>query len=297
MIHVLTFSADISLFQVSSLTGHADERLTGSQSIASFFDVMSCSLTLLVLILLIPPSSHQVVALWRRGNRVSSINACQQSEAADGGLTVRCSGLRLTQIPIGLSNHTTHLFLNNNRLSSLPAFCFSDLFLLDELDLSHNQLSSLEPGCFSGLVPSLQYLDLSSNRLTTLDPAVLGGLQVQANLSQNPWHCDCSMQMAAPQLNVDISSLEKVICQTSDLPNLGAVGLPLVLLMQDWDLCQSVRRTTDFLTLITMFLWFVMLMSYLIYYIRHNQVVARRHLEYLKFLESRDPFRPNKDLL
>ncbi|MED6276140.1 hypothetical protein CHARACLAT_000252 [Characodon lateralis] len=103
--------------------------------------------------------------------------------------------------------------------------------------------------------------------------------------------------MAVPQLNVDISSLEKVICQTSDLPNLGAVGLPLVLLMQDWDLCQSVRRTTDFLTLITMFLWFVMLMSYLIYYIRHNQVVARRHLEYLKFLESRDPFRPDKDLL
>ncbi|KAM4534586.1 leucine-rich repeat-containing protein 3-like [Fundulus diaphanus] len=253
---------------------------------------MSRSLTLVLLLLLIPPSSPRAAALWRRGNRVSSINACQQTEAADGGLTVRCSGLRLTQIPAGLSNHTTRLFLNNNRLSSLPAFCFSDLFLLDELDLSHNQLSSLEPGCFSGLAPSLRYLDLSSNRLTALDPAVLGGLQVQANLSQNPWHCNCSMQISVPQLDMDKSSLEKVVCHTSDLPNLGAVGLSLVSLMQDWDLCQSVRRTTDFLTLITMFLWFIMLIFYLIYYIRHNEVFARRHLEYLRFLESRDPFRP-----
>lgn len=258
--------------------------------------IMSLSLMLLFP-LLIPPSSPQAGALWRRGNRVSSINACEQTEAADGGLTVRCSGLRLTQIPAGLSNHTTRLFLNKNRLVSLPAFCFSDLFLLDELDLSHNQLSSLEPGCFSGLGPSLRYLDLSSNKLTTLDPAVLGGLQVQANLSQNPWHCDCSMQMSIPQLDVDMSSLEKVICQTSDLPNFGAVGLPLVLLVQDWDLCQPVRRTADFLTLITMLLWFIMLLCYLMYYIRHNKAVARRHMEYLKFLESRDPFKHDKDLL
>lgn len=119
-----------------------------------------------------------------------------------------------------------------------------------------------------------------------------------------------------------MSSLEKVICQTSDLPNLGtlilpdssrlkplnlirvvtlcvsgAVGLPLVSLVQDWDLCQPVRRTADFLTLITMLLWFIMLLCYLMYYIRHNKAVARRHMEYLKFLESRDPFKPDKDLL
>uniref|UniRef100_A0A3Q2EDT8 Leucine rich repeat containing 3C n=1 Tax=Cyprinodon variegatus TaxID=28743 RepID=A0A3Q2EDT8_CYPVA len=169
------------------------------------------------------------------------------------------------QIPAGLPNHTTHLFLNKNRLTSLPAFCFSDLFLLDELDLSHNQLSFLEPGCFSGLVSSLRYLDLSSNLLTTLDPVVLGGLQVQANLSQNPWHCDCSMQVS--------------LGLREELPKVGAVGLPLVVLMQDWDLCQSVRRTTDFLTLITMFLWFGMLIAYLIHYIRHNEVFARRHLD------------------
>ncbi|XP_017296356.1 leucine-rich repeat-containing protein 3 [Kryptolebias marmoratus] len=259
--------------------------------------VVSVPRMLLLLLMLPPPSlvmtsSPRAMALWRRSNRVSSISACQQTAAAYGGLTVRCSGLRLTQVPVGLSNHTTRLFLNKNLLGFLPAYSFSDLFLLDELDLSHNQLSLLEAGCFFGLAPSLRYLDLSFNRLTTLDPDVLGGLQVQANLTQNPWHCDCSMQMSIPQLDVDESSLDKVICLTSDLPNLGAVGLPLVLLVEDWDLCQSVRRTSEMLTMVTMFIWFFMLISYLFYYIRQNQAVARRHLEYLKFLESRDPFRP-----
>ncbi|KAF7218084.1 leucine-rich repeat-containing protein 3B [Nothobranchius furzeri] len=252
---------------------------------------------LLLFILLVLPSpslvmtsSPRAAALWR--NRVSSINACQQMEAVGGGLTIRCSGLRLTQVPAGLSNQTTRLYLNKNLLSSLLAYSFSTLFLLDELDLSHNQLSSLEAGCFFGLASSLRYLDLSFNRLTTLDPAVLSGLQVLANLTQNPWHCDCRMQMSIPQLDVDQSSLEKVICQTSDLPNLGAVGLPLVVLVEDWDLCQSVRRTSEVVTMVTMFVWFSMLISYLFYYIQQNQAVARRHLEYLKFLESRDPFRP-----
>lgn len=70
----------------------------------------------------------------------------------------------------------------------------------------------------------------------------------------------------------------------------GAVGIPLVLLVEDWDLCLSVRRTTDILTLITMLLWFVMLISYLAYYIRQNKVFARQHWDYLKFLENRAPF-------
>ncbi|XP_072224755.1 leucine-rich repeat-containing protein 3-like [Leuresthes tenuis] len=253
----------------------------------------------LLLLLLIRPSpslvmtsSLCVTAPWRHGNRVSAMDACQQPEAAGGGLTLLCGGLRLTRVPVALSNHTTRLILKKNLLRSLPAHSFSDLFLLEELDLSHNQLSCLEAGCFFGLASSLRYLDLSSNQLSTLDPAVFGGLHVGANLTHNPWHCDCSMQMSTPQLDLDTSSLETVVCQTSDLPNLGAVGLPLVLLVEDWDLCQPVRRTTDVLTLVTMFLWFLTLFSYLIYYIRYNQAVARRHLDYLKFLESRDPFRP-----
>lgn len=63
--------------------------------------------------------------------------------------------------------------------------------------------------------------------------------------------------------------------------------MPLVLLVEDWDLCLSVRRTTDAVMLVTMFLWFSTVICYLVYYIRQNQEDARRHMEYLKALQSR----------
>lgn len=245
---------------------------------------------LLLLLLLLPSVEEVKTSLLRPSRSTLDASACLQAPAPDGGLTVRCSGLRLTQVPGGLSNQTTRLFLNNNLISSLPTGCFSRLLLLQHLDLSHNTLSSLRPGCFGGLAPSLRYLDLSSNQLSVLEPEVFQALQVEANLTFNPWHCDCSMQLSVPQLSLDSSSLSEVVCQTSDLPNLGAVGLSLVRLLEDWDLCRSVRRTTDVLTLSTMLLWFLMLLSYFIYYIRQNQVVARRRFDYLHFLQSRDPF-------
>lgn len=39
--------------------------------------------------------------------------------------------------------------------------------------------------------------------------------------------------------------------------------------------------------LVTMFGWFTMVISYVVYYVRQNQEDARRHLEYLKSLPSR----------
>lgn len=143
------------------------------------------------------------------------------------------------QVPIGLPNRTTRLFLNKNLLTSLAADMFSSLFLLDELDLSHNQvvnsssyqfrvctslipvrhsriilfrppqLSSLEDGCFRGL-DSLTFLDLSYNRLSTLELPVLGGLQIEANLTHNPWHCDCRMEVCTDAM-MCVCSSHKVI--------------------------------------------------------------------------------------
>ncbi|XP_063760309.1 leucine-rich repeat-containing protein 3B-like isoform X1 [Eleginops maclovinus] len=314
------------------------------RSPSSSSPVVELRLLPLILLLnsLVRSSSPATLGLRWRGARVFAQNICQCSETVGGGLTLRCSGLRLTQIPLGFPNITDRLFLDRNVLSSLPADSFSEL-PLDELDLSHNQLSSLDPGCFGGL-DSLRFLDLSFNRLTALEPASLGGLRSRTNLTHNPWHCNCRMQLMVPELVLDRSSLPGVVCQTSDLHNLGtfqsllplhislhpvthchththahththmsdvrgecvhlcvcvcartcvsgAVGRPLVLLMQDWDLCLSVRRNPDVVMLVTMVLWFSALVSILLYYIRQNQQLARQHMEYVKALQRRSAAPP-----
>lgn len=156
------------------------------------------------------------------------------------------STCRTTRYPLRTSNTPQQKPVDAGYTSCLT-HNLSDLLPVC-LPVSLSQLSLLEAGCFFGLAPSLRFLDLSFNQLTTLDPEVLGGLQVQANLTQNPWHCDCRMQvsstcraslvwgrsslgwwlpvcfqMSMPQLDLDESSLDKVICLTSDLPNLGKV--------------------------------------------------------------------------
>lgn len=167
-------------------------------------------------------------------------------------------------------------------LQTLAPNSFLHLHQLETLDLSHNQLSSLGAGCFQGLAESLRFLDLSSNQLSVLEPDSLGGLRARANLSNNLWHCDCSTQEAIPELDLDPLSLNDVICQTSVITNLGAVGTPVLVLLQDWDLCSSVRRQVDLVMLLTMGVWFLALVLFLLLYIHHNQVHAQRHLQYIK---------------
>ncbi|XP_055079746.1 leucine-rich repeat-containing protein 3-like, partial [Periophthalmus magnuspinnatus] len=215
------------------------------------------------------------------GSSVVSVRVCQSSESLSG-FTVRCSGRVLTQVPVGLPIHTVRLLLDRNLLQSLPPNAFLHLHRLENLDLSHNKISSLEPGCFRGLVGSLRFLDLSSNLLTVLKPESMSGLRARTNLTHNPWHCDCSTQEALPQLQLDPLSLNDVICQSSNIPNLGAVGAPVLILVQDWDLCASVRRQVDLVMLLTMGVWFLALVLFLLFYVHQNQVHAKRHLQYIK---------------
>ncbi|XP_059898544.1 leucine-rich repeat-containing protein 3-like [Gadus macrocephalus] len=251
---------------------------------SSFVDLM------LMIVLLRPTivMTSSTVALLRHGDDMPVVmvtsDGCYQSRTEEGAMTVRCSWMGLTQVPAGIPNLTFHLLLDNNQLSSLPSNSLFGLRVLHKLDLSHNQLTLLEPGCFRDSTPTLRFLDLSSNRLSTLDPAALGGLRAHANLTSNPWHCDCKLQVSMPKLDLDPSSLADVICHSSDVPEMGGVGVPFVLLAEELDLCLSMRRTTDVAMLVTMFLWFSMVISYLVHYVRHNQEDARRHLEYLKSL-------------
>ncbi|MCJ8738129.1 hypothetical protein PDJAM_G00032110 [Pangasius djambal] len=211
---------------------------------------------------------------------------CSESEGPSGGKTMRCSNLRLTEIPNDIPNDTRRLYLDYNLLTSVPANAFQDLPLLAELDLSHNELALLEPGAFRGLAASLLFLDLSSNQLMTLDPEAFEGVRARSNLTGNPWHCDCRLQTALPRLDLEPVSLTGIVCQTSEPEDSGAQGVPF-LLAKDLDLCVVLKKTTDVAMLVTMFGWFTMVISYLVYYVRHNQEDARRHLEYLKSLPSR----------
>lgn len=199
---------------------------------------------------------------------------------------MRCSNLQLTEIPEDIPNDTRRVYLDFNLFTTIPTNAFAALTHLVELDLSHNELSLLEPGAFRGLGSSLQLLDLSSNKLINFNPDAFEGLRARANLTNNPWHCDCNLQMALPRVDLEPVSLAGIVCQTSYPEEIGVVGRAF-LLEPDIDLCVVMKRTTDVAMLVVMFGWFTMVISYLVYYVRANQEDARRHLEYLKSLPSR----------
>ncbi|XP_034049862.1 leucine-rich repeat-containing protein 3B [Thalassophryne amazonica] len=214
----------------------------------------------------------------------SCSKSCYCSESEGDGKTVRCSNLQLTEIPQDIPNDTRRAYLDFNLFTTVPANAFAGLPHLVELDLSHNELSQLEPGAFRGLGSSLKFLDLSSNKLVNFNPEAFEGLRCHTNLTNNLWHCDCNLQMAMPHVDLEPTSLAGIVCQTSDPKEIGVEGLAF-LLTPDIDLC--VVRTTDVALLVVMFGWFTMVISYLVYYVRVNQEDARRHLEYLKSLPSR----------
>ncbi|XP_028843169.1 leucine-rich repeat-containing protein 3B-like [Denticeps clupeoides] len=217
--------------------------------------------------------------------------SCYCSASSNGGLVVRCSNVKLSEVPQNLPNTTRRLYLDYNLLVTVPADAFQGLPLLTELDLSYNKITRLEPGSLRELAASLKSLDLSSNMLQSLDPEAFGDVAAQANLTNNPWLCDCQLQEAMPKLNLDPSSLAGVVCRTSQPEDPRAVGEPFVFVAEDLDLCAGLKKTTDVAMLVTMFGWFAMVMSYVLYYVRHNQEDARRHLKYLKTL----PNRPGRD--
>ncbi|XP_024243029.1 leucine-rich repeat-containing protein 3B-like [Oncorhynchus tshawytscha] len=216
----------------------------------------------------------------------SCSQGCYCSESDGRGKTVRCSNLRLTEIPQDLPNDTQRIYLDFNLLTVVPSNAFWDLPMLSELDLSNNELAQLEPGAFRGLGPSLTFLDLSSNKLVNFNPEAFEGLRARANLTNNPWHCDCNLQLAMPFIHLEPLSLTGIVCETSEPPDVGAEGVPF-LLAQDLDLCVVMKKTTDVAMLVTMFGWFTMVISYLVYYVRNNTEDARRHLEYLKSLPTK----------
>ncbi|NWJ10690.1 LRC3B protein, partial [Crypturellus undulatus] len=206
--------------------------------------------------------------------------------AEEGGLkTFRCSHARLTEVPKDIPNDTHKLYLDSNRIPFLPRDAFRDLPLLLELDLSHNSIAGVESGAFRGLADQLRSLDLSSNRLVSLSKEAVGHLKAKVNLSDNPWLCDCRLQELIRAVALAAGSAGGIVCDAA--AHEEHVGKAFLQVIAHTDFCNAYKRTTDIAMLVTMFGWFAMVISYLVYYVRQNQEDARRHLEYLKSLPSK----------
>ncbi|XP_010190855.1 PREDICTED: leucine-rich repeat-containing protein 3B-like [Mesitornis unicolor] len=187
---------------------------------------------------------------------------CYPSEE-EGLKTFRCSNARLTEVPRDIPNDTNKLYLDSNRIPFLPRDAFRDLPLLLELDLSHNAIASVESGAFRGLAEHLHSLDLSSNRLVSGSKDAFSSLKAKVNLSPSG----------------------AIVCASAAQEE--HVGKAFLQVIADTDFCNAYKKTTDIAMLVTMFGWFAMVISYLVYYVRQNQEDARRHLEYLKSLPSK----------
>ncbi|XP_053462619.1 leucine-rich repeat-containing protein 52 [Nycticebus coucang] len=100
---------------------------------------------------------------------------------------VTCTGRQLTEFPPDVPLDTRRLFLNDNRITSLPAMHLGLLSDLVYLDCQNNRIREVMDYTFVGVF-RLIYLDLSSNNLTSISPfsfSVLTNL-VQLNMANNP---------------------------------------------------------------------------------------------------------------
>ncbi|KAM4889459.1 leucine-rich repeat-containing protein 3 [Thomomys bottae] len=210
--------------------------------------------------------------------------ACQCPDHA-GAVAVHCSARGLREVPGGIPADAELLKLDGNRISRVPDGAFQHLPRLRELDLSHNAIEAVGPAAFSGLAGGLRLLDLSHNRIRRIPKDALSKLSAKIRLSHNPLHCECALQEALWELTLDPDSVDEVACHTAVQE--AFVGKPLVQVLDSGvSFCSSQHRTTDVAMLVTMFCWFTMVVTYVVYYVRHNQEEARRHLEYLKSLPS-----------
>lgn len=210
-----------------------------------------------------------------------------------------CSDAGLREIPEGIPPETVSLHLERNYIRDIPERAFTDLVHLRDLYLSHNRIDSLSSGALRHLGPELRLLDLSHNQLRQASREEFGSTDAKTRLYHNPWHCDCALQELMKTLNLEPETVNGIICESSvrgvgegsrweDPGSQGEhAGQPLVKLLDSGvNFCSLQRKTTDVAMLVTMFVWFFMVIVYVVYYVRQNQAEARRHLEYLKSLPS-----------
>ncbi|KAJ0070698.1 hypothetical protein NL108_017744 [Boleophthalmus pectinirostris] len=202
------------------------------------------------------------------------------------GLTVvQCMSRNLDKIPPDLPKDTVVLLLSSNQITHIPNHAFKELHYLQELDLSNNAIDTVEPGAFQGISDRLHVLDLSNNHIQAVPKDAFAQLHAKISLSNNPLHCECTLQEVLRELRLDPDTVNDVMCHSAVQDQYA--GKPVIQVLDSGiNFCNFHHKTTDVAMFVTMFGWFTMVIAYVIYYVRHNQEDARRHLEYLKSLPS-----------
>lgn len=206
-----------------------------------------------------------------------------------GMAVVQCMSCNLESIPPDLPRDTVVLLLASNHITHIPNHAFKELHDLQELDLSNNDIETVDLGAFHGVSDSLRVLDLSNNRIQSVPKEAFARLRAKIRLSDNPWHCECTLQEVLRELRLDPETANEVICHTAAQDEYA--GKPVIQVLDSGiNFCNFHHKTTDVAMFVTMFGWFAVVIAYVIYYVRHNQEDARRHLEYLKSLPSSKDF-------
>uniref|UniRef100_A0A8C4Q1B2 Leucine rich repeat containing 3 n=1 Tax=Eptatretus burgeri TaxID=7764 RepID=A0A8C4Q1B2_EPTBU len=205
---------------------------------------------------------------------------CHQEE---GLKVVYCSYQGLQEIPRDIPADTARLLLDHNQIAIIPNEAFCGLTMLQELDLSHNRISQINSSAFHGVTTNLRLLDLSNNLLRCLSYQAFQDIHAKVRLFKNPLYCDCDLQEVLRWLEVNLENVGEMECDPASHERFR--GLSVVRILSDTKFCN--HRTTDIVMLVTMFGWFAMVISYVVYYVRQNQEDTRRHLEYLKSLQSK----------
>ncbi|KAK1798095.1 hypothetical protein P4O66_000590 [Electrophorus voltai] len=179
---------------------------------------------------------------------------------------VHCVSRNLNQIPTDIPEDTVSLQLASNRITYIPSQAFKGLHLLQELDISNNAIEAVEEGAFQGISGGPTGLRLIQQ------------LEVLRELQLNP------------------DTVNKVNCHTAVREEY--VDKPIIQVLDSGvNLCSFQRKTTDVAMLVTMFGWFIMVIAYVVYYMRQNQEGTRRHLEYLRALPSSPRERKDTDTI
>ncbi|XP_054859899.1 leucine-rich repeat-containing protein 3-like [Eublepharis macularius] len=213
-----------------------------------------------------------------------SLSCPQGCDCPPGSGVVWCNQRQLMAIPFDIPPDTRVLYLDSNWITHVPNGAFRGLTQLQELHLADNLIANIAPGAFRGLGGGLRLLDLSGNQLQRMEVAPFVTLAwARLELYDNPWHCDCSLQELMEALPLDAETVDDIVCATA--PWEEHIGQHLAhLLHRGVNFCVSQQRNTDLAMLLTMFCWFTVVITYVIYYVRRNQAESRRHLEYLKSL-------------